>query len=243
MSKYNINKSSHIGKNVIFGTNVIIGRKVKIGDNCVLENNIVIYDGTIIGGNCLIQDGAVLGKRPTMSCALTRKVATSLKPLEIESQTIVGTNAVVYSGTKIGSNCLIGDGANIREGCNIGCNTLIGRGVTINYSTTIGNNCKVLDLTHLTGEMIVEDDVFISTHVVSSNDNLMGRGKKIIHKGPTVKKGALIGGGAVLLPAVTVGEYSVIGAGAVVTKNIPPKKLALGVPAKVVMDTPERFLP
>ena len=98
-------------------------------------------------------------------------------------------------------------------------------------------------MTHLTGEMVVEDDVFISTHVVTSNDNSFGRAIHITHKGPRVKKGALIGGGAVLLPAVVVGRYAVVGAGAVVTKDIPDRKLALGVPARVVMDTPGKFLP
>lgn len=243
MIRSNKKRSIFIGKRVHIGKNVIIEDHVAIGDGSILKNNIVIYPNTMLGKACMVEDGAILGKSPVISRALTRKVVKAPGKLTIGDHTIVGTHAVLFTGTTVGKNCLIGDGANIREGCTIGNNTLIGRGVTINYHTSVGKGCKVLDLTHLTGEMVIEDDVFISTHVVSSNDNIMGRAHHIVHKGPRIKKGALIGGGACLLPAVIIGEYSVVGAGAVVTKDIPPRKLALGVPARVVMDTPERFLP
>lgn len=232
-----------IGKNVVMGANVIIQKNVTIGENCVFRNNIVIYEGTKIGKNCLIEDGAVLGKSPVSSAALHLPVRKKLPPLKISERTVIGTHTAIFRGTTIGSDCLIGDGVNIRERCKIGNSVLIGRGVTVNYHTTVGNNCQILDLTHLTGEMVIEEDVFISTHVVSSNDNFMGRNPKVHRRGPIIKKGALVGGGACLLPGVVVGQYSVIGAGAVVTKDIPDRKLALGVPAKVVSDTPKRFLP
>ncbi|OGG03301.1 hypothetical protein A2W14_02880, partial [Candidatus Gottesmanbacteria bacterium RBG_16_37_8] len=172
-----ISSTAIIGKGVDFGFNVVIGDKAKIGNNSILRNNIVIYEGTEIGKSCLIEDGAVLGKPTNNSKAITRKVDSKPAPLIIGNSTIIGTHVIIFKGTMIGNDCLIGDGANIREGCQIGNKTLISRGVTINYNTRVGNNCKILDLTHLTGEMVIEDDVFISTHVVSSNDNSMGRNR------------------------------------------------------------------
>lgn len=232
-----------IGKHVEIGVNVILHDNVVVGDNCRLGSNIIIYEDTIIGNSCIIEDGAILGKLPHTSPSITRSVHRKLPPLTIGNQTVIGTYVVLFRGTKIENQCLIGDGVNVREECRIGNKTLIGRGVTINYHTSIGSNCKVMDLTHLTGEMIVEDDVFISVHVVSTNDNLMGRDPAIVHKGPIIKKGALIGAGVSLLPGITVHQYAVIGAGAVVTKDIPAGKLAFGVPARVVGDIPKQFLP
>jgi len=238
-----IGNNVRLGKNVKMGAHVILHENVVVGDNCILGSNIIIYEDTTIGNSSIIEDGAILGKLPKKSAAITKPVHTKLSPLTIGNHTTIGTYVVLFRGTSIGDQCLIGDGVNVREECRIGNKTLIGRGVTINYHTSVGNNCKVLDLTHLTGEMIVEDDVFISTHVVSSNDNLMGRDPTVSHKGPIIKRGALIGGGVNLLPGVIVHEYAVIGAGAVVTKDIPAKKLAFGVPARVVGDIPDRFHP
>lgn len=232
-----------IGKHVEIGAHVILHDNVVVGDNCRLGSNIIIYEDTIIGNSCIIEDGAILGKLPHTSPSITRSVHRNLPPLTIGNQTIIGTYVVLFRGTSIGDQCLIGDGVNVREECHIGNKTLIGRGVTINYHTSVGNNCKVMDLTNLTGEMTVEDGVFISVHVASTNDNLMGRDPAISHKGPVIKKGALIGGGVSLLPGVIVHRYAVVGAGSVVTKDIPAKKLAFGVPARVVSDIPKRFLP
>jgi acetyltransferase-like isoleucine patch superfamily enzyme len=236
-------KSVKLGKNVVMGEHVILHARVVVGDNCRLGSNIVIYEDTIIGNSCTIEDGAILGKQQHKSASMTRPTRIKVPPLTIGNHTIIGTHAVLYRGTRIGNDSVIGDGVNVREECRIGNKTLVGRGVTINYHTRIGNNCKVMDLTHLTGNMVVEDDVFISVHVSSTNDNLMGRGPAIYYKGPVIKRGALIGGGAILLPGVTVHPYAIVGAGAVVTKDIPARKLALGIPARVVSDIPKRFLP
>jgi len=243
MNKAIISKTANIGKNVSIGENVIIKDRVKIGKNCTLQNNIILYEDTVIGQNVLIQDGAVVGKLPVKSKLIKIKSPTNLKPLVIGKNTTIGTYAVIFAGTTIGNNCLIGDGVNIREKSRIGHNTLISRGVIVNNNTSIGNNCRVMDQSYLTGGMIIEDDVFISLHVVSTNDNAMARGSNFVPVPPIVKKGALIGAGVCLLPGVEIGEYSVVGTGAVVTKNVPPRKLAWGVPAKVVKDTPAKFLP
>ena len=92
---------------------------------------------------------------------------------------------------------MVGDTACIREQCRIGSFCVIAQGVTINYNTQIGNHVKVMDNTHLTGNMVVEDRVFISTLVGTTNDNSMGRRKESYQpKGPLLRKFATIGQGS-----------------------------------------------
>jgi acetyltransferase-like isoleucine patch superfamily enzyme len=114
-------------------------------------------------------------------------------------------------------------------------------GVTINYNTTIGSRVKIMDNTHLTGNMTIEDDVFVSTLVSTTNDNSMGREAALkvppelrSRHGPIIRRHATIGQGACILPGIEIGENAMIGANSVVTGSIPARVLALGVPARIV---------
>ncbi len=117
----------------------------------------------------------------------------------------------------------------------VGYHCLLGRYVTVNYNTKIGNYTRIMDLTHITGNCDIGDNVFISVLVSSTNDNVVLDRKyedeKI--KGPQVQNGATIGAGACLLPGVVIGEGSLIGANAVVTKDVQPYDVVMGIPAKV----------
>jgi acetyltransferase-like isoleucine patch superfamily enzyme len=146
---------------------------------------------------------------------------------------VVSPNVVIYSDVKIGKNTLLGDNASIREGCRIGDKCLISRNVSINYNTLIGNNTKVMDNTHLTGNMIIGNEVFISCLVATTNDNYIG--KKGFHKkmkGPVIEDNASIGAGANLLPNTKIGHDAIVAAGAVVTKDVEPETVVMGVPAR-----------
>jgi acetyltransferase-like isoleucine patch superfamily enzyme len=90
--------------------------------------------------------------------------------------------------------------------------------------------------------MVIEDNVFISPHVCSANDNYMGIKKEVIRKGATIRKGALIGTNVTLLANIEIGEHSIIGAGSSVNKNIPPFKIAFGVPVRIIKDVPEDII-
>jgi len=131
---------------------------------------------------------------------------------------------------------LIGDGASIREKCRIGSRCIISRYVTINYNTRIGDRTKIMDLTHITGNCTIGNDVFISLTVGMTNDNVPGAGvyDEARIKGPIICDDVFIGAGATLLPGIKIGEKAVIGAGAVVTKDVDAGKVVMGVPAKEV---------
>jgi len=240
-----IAESARLGRGVKLGNNVTIMGGCVVGEDCVIGNNVVLREGTRLGSKVTVFDNAVLGRKPQSAGGLKRAIAQDLPGLTIGNGCVVGAGAVLYSGTQIDNNVLIGDLVSIREGCRIGSFVVIGRSTTINYNTSIGEYTKIMDGCHITGDMLIEDHVFISVEVVSTNDNSMGRSEHSLdnRRGPIVRRGAAIGANASLLPGVEIGEYAIVGSGAVVTKNISPRKVAFGVPAREVRDVDASMLP
>jgi acetyltransferase-like isoleucine patch superfamily enzyme len=203
----------------------------------------VVYPGTVIGDGCVIGDHAVVGKQPALS---PRSTATreELPPLELGAGTIVSAGAIVFAGTRIGERVIVGDQACVRERCEIGDDVVIGRGSLVENDTTIGAMTKIQAEAYITAYSTLEEHVFIAPCVVTTNDNFMGRTEKrhALRKGPTIRRGARVGGGAVLCPAVEIGEEAFVGAGAVVTKDVPPRMIVVGNPARVLREVPEEEL-
>ena len=200
----------------------------------------VVYPGTVIGEGCKILDYAVVGKQPTLSPRSTAK-REELPPLELGAGTIVSTGAVVFAGTTLGERAIVGDQACVRERCTIGDDVVIGRGSLVENDTSVGALTKIQAHAYITAYSLLEDNVFIAPCVITTNDNFMGRTEKRhdLVKGPTIRRGARIGGGAVLLPGIEVGEEAFVGAGAVVLKDVPARALVVGSPARQIREVPE----
>jgi acetyltransferase-like isoleucine patch superfamily enzyme len=200
----------------------------------------VVYPGTVIGEGCKILDYAVVGKQPTLSPRSTAK-REKLPPLELGPGTVVSTGAVVFAGTTLGERVIVGDQACVRERCAIGDDVVIGRGSLVENDTSVGALTKIQAHAYITAYSLLEDNVFIAPCVITTNDNYMGRTEKRhdLVKGPTIRRGARIGGGAVLLPGIEVGEEAFVGAGAVVLSDIPARALVVGNPARQIRDVPE----
>jgi UDP-2-acetamido-3-amino-2,3-dideoxy-glucuronate N-acetyltransferase len=205
--------------------------------------NVVIYPGTVIGDGCRIGDNVVLGKQPALSPRSTAK-REELPPLELGEGTIVSTGSVVFAGTRIGARVILGDQSCVRERCVLEDDVVVGRGSLVENDATIGARTKIQANAYVTAYSILEDDVFIAPCVVTTNDNFMGRTEQrhALRKGPTIRRGARIGGGAVLLPGIEVGEEAFVGAGAVVVRNVPPRALVVGNPARQIRDVPDEEL-
>jgi acetyltransferase-like isoleucine patch superfamily enzyme len=195
----------------------------------------IVYPGTKLGDGVKVLEHAVVGKQPTLSPRSTAK-REELPPTEIGDGTIVSTGAVVFAGSKVGARVILGDQSCVRERVVVGDDVVIGRGSLVENDTTIGALTKIQAEVYITAYSTLEEHVFVAPCVVTTNDNFMGRTERRheLIKGPTIRRGARIGGGAILLPSVEIGEEAFVGAGAVVTKNVPPRMLVVGTPARVM---------
>src|SRR5690606_9778109 len=114
---------------------------------------------------------------------------------------------------------------------------VVGQGSSVDNDTVVGERVRIQSRVYVTAYMLIEDDVFIGPGAVMTNDDAMGRivdGRKPELKGPTLRRGCRVGGGAVLVPGVEVGADAFVAAGAVVTNDVPPGAVVMGVPARVV---------
>ncbi|MEM0105628.1 MAG: acyltransferase [Zestosphaera sp.] len=143
--------------------------------------------------------------------------------------------AIVEEGVEIGENTRIWHFAHIRKGAKIGRNCNIGKDVYIDVGVRIGNNVKIQNFVSVYRGVVLEDDVFVGPHATFTND-LYPRSYNVEWEVvPTlVKKGASIGANATIVCGVTIGEYAMVGAGAVVTKDVVPHGLVVGNPARLV---------
>jgi acetyltransferase-like isoleucine patch superfamily enzyme len=199
----------------------------------------VIYPGTILGAGCRIMDGAVVGKLPSLSPRSSTKRG-ELPPTVIGPGAVISTGAIVFGGSSIGARVIVGDQACVRERVHVGDDVVIGRGVLIENDSSIGALTRIQANAYITNCSIIEEEVFIAPGVITTNDNYMGRTKKqFALQAPRIRRGARVGGGAVLCPGVEIGSEAFVGAGAVVTKDVAPRKVVVGNPARVLRDVHE----
>jgi len=233
-----IDKDVIIGKDCKFGINVIIEKGTEIGNNCVFGNNVIIKENSILKNGVEIQDNVVIGKQPRSSPISRRKVSKEILISKIGNNTLIGTGAIIYGGTEIGEGCFIGDLASIREKCKIHDFVIIGRGTTVEYETEIMSNSRIQTACHLTGNLLIGKYVFFGPEVCTMNDKYMGN-RKYPYQGAIVKDGASIGSNVCLLSGITIGYDAIVGAGAVVTKDVPDRELWVGNPAKFLKEVPK----
>jgi acetyltransferase-like isoleucine patch superfamily enzyme len=202
-----------------------------------------VYPGTVLGEGVRVLENAVVGKQPALGPKSTAK-RDPLPPTEIGDGTIVSTGAIVFAGSTIGAGCILGDQSCVRERVSIADDVVVGRGSLVENDTTIGSGTRIQAEAYVTAYSTLEEDVFIAPCVVTTNDNFMGRTekRKALMKGPTIRRGARVGGGAILLPGIEIGEEAFVGAGAVVTKDVPARKVVVGSPARVLRDVSEEEL-
>jgi acetyltransferase-like isoleucine patch superfamily enzyme len=155
---------------------------------------------------------------------------------------------------KIAPDVKLGKGVNIYDfvnlyGCEIGDNTQIGTFVEIQKGSRIGNNCKIQSHTFICEGVTIEDNVFIGHNVTFINDKFpcattadggLPRKADWICELTLVKRGASIGSSVTLLGGLTVGENAIVGAGSVVTKDVPANTIVAGNPARILREIAEK---
>jgi len=201
--------------------NVVLGDNVTIGKGALIYPNVVIGDNVFIGAYCIIGE-------PTMGY-------------------YKNTSNHIFAMTKVGKNSIIRANTTIYENVIIGESFQTGHHVTIRENTKIGKNCSVGTLSDLQGDIEIgdfvrlhsnvhigqltkiDDYVWIYPYVVTTNDPYPPMGNLV---GSHICQFAQIATGATILPGKTIGENALVGAGSLVTKDVPPEIVVVGVPAK-----------
>ncbi len=219
----------------------MLGEHVQVGEDVSFGAYVVVHHGTRIGDGCTIEDHVVLGKRPRLS---SRSAALGdAGALELGERVTVCAGAVVLAGATVGEGAILGDQSFVRERSSVGAGSVIGRGSVVDNDVHVGSRVRVQTDVYLTAFTVVEDDVFLGPGAITTNDDTMGRhppGSEL--RGAILRRACRIGGGAVLTPGVEIGEEAFVAAGAVVTADVPPRAVAIGIPARVVREVGEEDL-
>lgn len=206
-------------------------------------NNIKIHKSSKVYGYSTIGDGTIILENVVLGYpehAVLMEIIKQNKDIgeynfsgcAIGSNSIIRPGTTIFSNVKTGDNFKTGHNVIIREKTTIGNNVLVGSNVIIDGNVKIGNDVSIQGNVYIPTTVTIEDNVFIGPCAVLTNDKYPIR-RKYELLGPTLRKGASIGANATILPNVEIGEGAMVAAGALVTRDVPPWKLAIGFPAKI----------
>ncbi len=192
----------------------------------MLSSNIKIYKNVKIGKQSALGDFVTVGVSPK------GKKDGETKTI-IGSGAVIRSHSVIYAGNKIGKNFQTGHGTLIREENIIGDNVSIGSHTVVEHHIRIGDGVRIHSNTFIPEFSVLEKDCWIGPGVIFTNARYpKSKNAKKTLKGPIIKKGAIIGAGAVILPGVIIGERAFIGAGTVVVKEVKKEEVMVGNPAR-----------
>jgi acetyltransferase-like isoleucine patch superfamily enzyme len=217
---------------------LLLGANVELPDDAVVGGHVVVHSGVQLGPGVSLGDHCVVGKPPALSVRSTAPRADP-GPAVLGAGVTLGAGAVVAAGAWLGERVVVADQAHVRERVEIGAESLVGRAASVENDVRIGARVRMQTGAYVTAWSVVEDDVFVAPGVFLTNDPTAGRrgdGQEL--RGAVLRRGCRIGGGAVLLPGVEVGEEAFVGAGAVVTRDVEPRTVVVGVPARAMRTVP-----
>jgi acetyltransferase-like isoleucine patch superfamily enzyme len=194
-----------------------------------MKNN-KIYKNVEIGRNAEIGDYVIIGKPPK------GKKDGELKTI-IGDDAVIRSHTVIYSGNKIGDNFQTGHHVTIRENNSIGNNVSVGSGTDVEYEVKIEDGVRIHSQAFIPEYSILRKGCWIGPNVVLTNARYPGsEGVKSRLNGPELKGNVKVGANSTILPAITVGKNTLIGAGSVVTKDVAENIIVAGNPAKKIND-------
>jgi len=238
-----VEPGAELGSGVRLGPGAVIHAGARIGAGASVGAGSVVHPGVVVGEGAVVEELVVLGKRPRLRPGSSAASGEELGPLVIGEGVTVCAGAVVYAGSRIAEAAIIGDQAQVRERAAVGPGSVVGRGSCIDFDVRVGARVLIQTGVYVTGGSVVEDDVFLGPGVLTTNDHAMGRhprGERL--RGAIFRRACRVGGGALLLPAIEIGEEAFVAAGALVTRSVAARQVVMGMPARVVREVPEEDL-
>lgn len=196
----------------------------------LIHPSAVVYPNVHLGRDVEVGAFVILGEAPKAGKAGALEV-------QIGPRGLIRSHTVIYGGNRIGSGFQTGHAVLIRESNQIGDDVSIGSQSTIEHHVVIGNGVRLHSQVFVPEYSRLEDSCWLGPNVVLTNARYpRSRDAKANLRGPVICRQAKIGANATLLPGVVIGEYSLVGAGAVVVADVPPGKVVVGNPARIVRD-------
>ncbi|WP_439659525.1 hypothetical protein ACSHWB_45360 [Lentzea sp. HUAS TT2] len=214
-------------------------RPVTIYAGAVVGPFAVVHGGTTIGEQARVEEHAVVGK-PELGYAVRKIRPGAGGGTVIGAGVTVRSGAVVYAEVGVGVNSMVGHHTLLRTAVQVGADTQLGHLLTVERDTRIGRNVRCSPGSHITSATVIADRVFLGAGVRTINDKTLtwrDPHREPVLAPPRFEAGAKVGSGCVVLAGVTVGERALVGAGSVITRDIPPGALAFGHPAAVRGET------
>jgi acetyltransferase-like isoleucine patch superfamily enzyme len=220
---------------------LLLGEDVNVGEGVRFGAHVVVHAQTRIGDGCLVEDQAILAKRPRLASSSSAR--GDVGRLTLGERVTVCQQAIVFAGAMIGAGAILGDQSFVRERSSVGADSVIGRGSVVDNDVRVGARVRVQTGVYLTAFTLVEDDVFVGPGALTTNDNTMARhAAETPLVGAILRRACRVGAGAVLTPGVEIGEEAYVAAGALVTRDVPARRVVMGVPARVVREVPPEDL-
>jgi len=214
--------------------------EAKIGDNVSIGRFAEILSGSVIGDNCVIGSRCIIGHPSKLELQKADFSATSPKVSDLivkEPVTKIGEGSIIRSGSIIykhvvvGKSLRTGHSALIREHVTIGDNCIVGTQAILDGYIRVGSGSMIQSQCYVAQSVRIGNGVFIAPGCVFLDNKKIVLGQGL--DGATIEDYVRISAGTRVLPGITIGKYALIGAGSVVTKDITPKAVAFGTPAKV----------
>lgn len=226
-----------MNNNCVISTSATIMEGVILGNNITIEDNVYVDYGVIIRDNVHIKKGTTIGARCILGEYLFdfyKNHINSCHPLVIGENGIIRSETIIYGDTVIGDFFQTGHRVTIREKTKIGNHVKVGTLSDIQGDCNIGNYVSMHSNVHIGQKSVIKDYAWIFPYVVLTNDPTPPSTKMM---GVTIEEFAVVSTGSIILPGVRVERDSLIGAGAIVTKDVLEGKVYVGNPAKEICET------